>query len=187
MKMLNELHGRTTAIMRGFKCATRICKASVKIPLTGERARARRRLGDEGNAIVEFALILPPLMMVLTGVLSFGLALVNYNALTNGVAIGGQYLVTNRTFSTDPCGDVWSKLTAASPTLKPANITLTLTPEGGSAIVADSNGSCSGSQSKLVSGQNIMVNATYPCGFGAFGYNFASTCKLSATVTEYEF
>jgi hypothetical protein len=116
--------------------------------------------------------------------------MVNYEALNHGVALGADYLVANRLQTTDPCIDVWNKLTAAAPTLViNANnaIYITLTPQGGTAVTSDATGSCKGSQTILQQGSNITVSATYPCGWGAFGWNFASGCVLTGTVTEYEF
>jgi Flp pilus assembly protein TadG len=49
-----------------------------------------RRRGDGGAAIVEFAIILPVLLLILCGILDFGLMFGGYLTLENGVASGAR-------------------------------------------------------------------------------------------------
>jgi Flp pilus assembly protein TadG len=183
MKMLNELHGRAIALMSGLNPAAPSGRANVKSRSIGERVRARLRMGDEGNAIVEFALILPVLMTLLTGILSFGSAMMNYQELTNATAVGAQALVINRSSTTDPCQTVFNAMVADAPTLVPSKINLTVTM-GGTAVNAQS---CSGDQSNLVQGGSVTVTALYPCNIGVYGVTISPGCNLTATLSEYEF
>jgi Flp pilus assembly protein TadG len=58
--------------------------------------RALRRLGrQEGQALVEFALILPALMFILLGILDFGRAMNYYNDLTQLAAEGARAAAVN--------------------------------------------------------------------------------------------
>jgi len=52
--------------------------------------------GDEGSALVEFALILPMLMLLTTGMLIFGVAMNNYLQLTNAVSVGARTAPSTR-------------------------------------------------------------------------------------------
>lgn len=170
MKMLKELHGQTIALMSGLGGA-------------GQRVRTRLSKDEEGNAILEFALILVPLMLFITGIFSFGMAMMNYESLTHAVAQGAQVLVTSRGNTTDPCADTLAAIEAAAPTLAPASITLTVTMGSNSPLTQNS---CSGDQNELAQGATVTVTATYPCNISVAGYTPSPNCKLTATVSEYE-
>lgn len=174
MKMLKELHGRAIALMSGLDRITR------------QRVRARLWKDDKGNAIVEFALVLVPLMLFITGIFSFGMAMMNYESLTHAVAQGAQTLVTSRTSTLNPCADTLASIESAAPTLAPGSITLTITM-GTNSAHSGTNLTCSGAQSELSQGESVTVAATYPCNISVAGYTPSPTCNMSASVTEYEF
>lgn len=48
------------------------------------------RTGDDGNAAVEFALILPMLLLILFGIIQFGYLFVVHNAMTNAAREGAR-------------------------------------------------------------------------------------------------
>ena len=56
------------------------------------------------------------------------------------------------------------------------------------ALAACGSGSSSstttGAAGNLTQGQAAVVTATYPCSLAVFGANYASSCSLSAQVTE---
>ena len=69
-------------------------EASMKL-----RANARcasERAGERGQALFEFALVLPILLLVLIGVITFGIALNNFLELTSGATAGAQALSVSR-------------------------------------------------------------------------------------------
>jgi Flp pilus assembly protein TadG len=146
-------------------------------------AQLRRLLGNEGGALVEFALVLPLMMMLITGLFSFGIALTNYVELTQATGSGAQYLQTLRTSTSDPCADTLSAIMSAAPNFQSSKVTLTLTMNGTSV----SGSSCSGDQSYLVQGTSVKVNAKYPCNIFVYGMTFTNACQLQAQVTEYEY
>jgi Flp pilus assembly protein TadG len=181
MNLLIDLSEQIQARMRIFFHAAASEKANAQPrPVTG-RFRAFLRAEDEGASLIEVAFTLPIVMLVMTGVFSVGFAYYNQEALAQGVAAGAQYLSVDRTSTTDPCADVYAKLTAAAPSLKTSSITLTTTMNG----TAYSGNTCSGDQSQLVLASTATVKATYPCNIGVFGVNFSSSCLLSAQVSEY--
>lgn len=57
----------------------------------------RLRAANEGNALVELALVLPILATLLTGVADFGLMAYDAMALNQAARAGAQYGFTNRT------------------------------------------------------------------------------------------
>lgn len=145
---------------------------------------------EQGNALVEFTLTLPILMAVLMAIFEFGIAFNQQLQLTQAVGAGAQYLQTIRSTTTDPCADTLTVISNSAPGLVKANISLTLTMNGGSPVTGNS---CSGSQSQLAQGTPTIVYASYPCNITIFGINLGGlttrkfTCNLTAQVTEYEY
>lgn len=165
---------------------------------TGKVARPRRlkrrafaflRTGEEGSALVEIALTVPILMAVITGICTFAIGFNNQLTLTSAVGAGAQYLQLIRTSSTNPCADTLAAIENAAPSLTPANISLSFSLDG----VPVTGNSCPGDQVDLVQGEPVTVTAKYPCVLSimspgpAYGWNFVSSCQLSAKVTEYEY
>jgi Flp pilus assembly protein TadG len=150
----------------------------VQRPKRGVRFR-----GEDGNALVEVAMVLPVFLAFVTGIGSFGITLGNQLTLIQATGAGGQYLQQIRTNTTDPCKDTLTAIKNSSPSLNSANIGLTLTMNG-TAVTATS---CSGDQSYLVEGAPVSVATTYPCTLSVYGIHFANSCQLQAQVTEYEY
>jgi Flp pilus assembly protein TadG len=144
---------------------------------------ARWRREQNGSSLIEFALVLPVMLLVMTGIFTFAVAINHQEQLTQAVGAGGQYLQQIRTSTTDPCKDTFTAITNAAPNLTSANITLTVTM-GTTSVTAKT---CSGDVSLLTQGGSVSVAATYPCTLTAYAYNFGSACTLSAKVTEYEY
>lgn len=138
---------------------------------------------EQGSMTVEMAVALPVLALLFTGVLSFAAAYNNQLTLTQAVGAGAQYLQQLRSATSDPCKDTMTTITNSAPSLNPANINLTLTLNGNKIT----GGSCAGNQSDLLEGAPVTVSATYPCTLQIFSMKFASSCQLSAQVTEYEY
>ncbi len=149
------------------------------------RTRAFLRRGEEGSALVEIALIMAPLMAIITAICAFGVAFSNQLTLTNAVGAGAQYLQLIRTTTTDPCKDTLTAIENAAPNLTPSSLTLTVTMDG--VTPTQTGNSCSGTEGDLVPGTPVTVTATYPCALPIYGTTFSSGCQLSAKVTEYEY
>jgi Flp pilus assembly protein TadG len=140
--------------------------------------------------MVEFALVLPILLLVITGIFSFGIALNNYLELTDAVSIGAQKLAVSRNNTTDPCSDAAAFIHNAAPYLNSSKLGLTFVLDGttygpytGVTATTCSSGSYSqGAAGNLVSGQSAQVIATYPCTLSVYGYNL--DCNLHAQITE---
>ena len=101
--------------MKGKSRLTRRLKALARVA-----RRDLRKRGEEGSTLVEFAWVLPALMALLTGVISFSLAFYTLQQLGNAAgtavgaaaAYGGLYPVTlGSTSITDPCGMVLYQVT----------------------------------------------------------------------------
>jgi Flp pilus assembly protein TadG len=147
----------------------------------------RARLGaSEGGALVEFAMVLPMMLAVMTGIFTFGIALNNYLELTNGVSIGARYLAISRGNTLDPCATVVNAVYGAAPNLKTANFSFTTTLNGTSynGTSCSSSTTTTGAAGNLVQGTSATVTATYPCNLSVYGVSFAGSCTLKSTVTE---
>ena len=80
--------------------------------------RRRGKAGDEGGTLVETAVTLPILLLIITGIFAFGIALNNYLELTDAVGISARTLAISRGQTTDPCATVVSAFYKAAPTLQ---------------------------------------------------------------------
>lgn len=149
------------------------------------KAITPRGHGEEGNAMIETALVLPMLLGVLTAILGFGVGFNNNLTLTSAVGSGAQHVQLLRTTTTDPCLDAFTAISSAAPSLNSSKIALTYSFNG--TPVTPVLNSCAGDQTLLVSGQPVTVTAKYPCAPPIYGTTLSSTCQLSATVTEYEY
>jgi len=158
-----------------------------------------RRLlfGEDGGPLVEMGMVLPMMMVLVTGMCAFGLSLNNYIELTSAVGNAGQYLQQTASTTSDPCSDVATAMKNIAPNLGKSSISITLTManSGGTSSKTDTGTansfSCSGDKSYLSTGGNITVSATYPCTLAIYalpyGAQIGRSCTLSAQVTEYEY
>jgi Flp pilus assembly protein TadG len=162
----------------------------VQIRSKAARIGAFLRSGEGGQALVEIAITLPILLILLTGIYSFGVTYACKLALTNAVGEAAQTLQVSRSGNTDPCATAWNSLKAAAPALNSSNITMTVTFDtgatgGGTALTENS---CSGQASSFtgLSGVTNEVSASYPCSLAIYGRVFAS-CTIQAAVSVYEY
>ncbi len=154
---------------------------------------AIRRLAlarSEGQALVEFALLSPLVLLLIFGMCIFGLMLSQYLTLSNAVSIGAQQLATYRNglSSTDACAVVYNAVTNAAPNLTAANLTFTITVNGTkfvNGVSGASNVSCSGEASTYNSDENdpVSVTVTYPFTASFIGFT-SQSYTMSATVEE---
>ena len=94
---------------------------------TRARSRARR---DDGQAYVEFALILPVLLLVVMGIIQFGTAFKDYIALTDAVRVGARQGAVSRSI-VDPTQRVpliVAKTKGAAGTLDTSKMVITVKP-----------------------------------------------------------
>jgi Flp pilus assembly protein TadG len=162
-----------------------VLKANSCLLYVANNARRRAR-DEEGQAMVEMALALPVLLLVLTGILTFGLAFNNYVLLTEATSIGARTLAISRGATTDPCATASSAVIAAAPLLTPASLSFSFVLNGSSytGTSCSSGSSTTGAAANLVQGANAIVTVTYPCSLAVYGANYAPHCSLQAQMTE---
>jgi Flp pilus assembly protein TadG len=193
----NEWETATKRIdIRTEQCSS-ICEFGIKLtaaspgvrggtrPL-GKRVRARPRTNNEGGqTLLEFALVLPILLLLVTGIITFAITFNNYIALTDAVNVGSRLLAISRGQTTDPCATTATAVENAAPLLTPAKITFTFVLNG----TTYSGASCScpttttGPCANVGQGETAQVTATYPYTLSIFGAS-ASSGTMTAQTTE---
>jgi Flp pilus assembly protein TadG len=155
-----------------------VCTAGAKGRSLMRRMVARRGGGQSGQAMAEMAFVAPVILLVLTGICSFGIALNEYELLTYGTASGARAFALARsqaswspTAASDICEYAYDIAAAAMPTLNTSNLTMSITfspPTG-----ADNSGgpwtnvtASSGCSSFSLDGTDIngvvSITTTYP-------------------------
>ena len=140
---------------------------------------ATRFRGRRGQSLVEFSLIMPVLFLAMTGMLSFGMAMHDYLALTNGVNYGAQVLSMSRGQTTDPCATAAAAVQSAAPSLTSANLSYTISVNG----TSYTGTTCTTGAANMVQGTTARVTVGYPCVLAVYGMN-APACGLKAATSE---
>lgn len=163
------------------------------LPVTGIKAwfAARWQRGwmcgdDDGQSMIEFAVCLPPLFLLMTGIFAFGIATGNYVMLTNATAAAAEQLGVARGNTLDPCALAVTAVEASAPSLTHASLTFTTVLNG----VSYSGTSCSststttGAPGNLVQGKTAQITVTYPCNLTVYKANNFPSCTLTARSAE---
>jgi Flp pilus assembly protein TadG len=174
MKIAGDLHRQVVALRRYLPRFAAASRTSVKARSIGGRLRASFRGGDEGQALVEFAVVLPLLLLLMTGVFWFGIALYNYQQMCAAVSQGVVALAEGQNIGTNPCTNAVTIVTTDTQGMIPNNNSLSVTIyEGGSAIAA---ASCA---TTLPSGTQVEMLATYQYTLPIVGASFTNCCTLA--------
>jgi Flp pilus assembly protein TadG len=195
MKSLFDLNELTLARKFGIFCS----RASRKAISTSRSIRRTllHFLVYEGNgqSLVEFALVLPMLLMVLMGIFSVGMFVQNYQQLTY---VENQGLITlqqlpDTTAASDPCGAVSTAILGAAAHLTTTGsnglqVSLKFNTEGVSYPASGTSSatgfSCGAGSAYVYDGQSVTITVTYPCTLSVYGVNFTHSCMLNETETE---
>jgi Flp pilus assembly protein TadG len=145
----------------------------------------RLRTDDHGQSAIEFAVVLPMLLLVIAGVMVFGLAFNNYIMLTEATAVGARQLAISRGQTLDPCNTVYTAVTTAAPILTASKMTFKISLNGTSYTGTSCSGTAtSGAPSNMVLGSNTVVTVTYPFSLTGFGNLVPSTYTLVGQTSE---
>lgn len=176
-----------------------ISRAFTSLNQRSPRPLGRVLSGDEGSTLVEMAFVLPILLVVLTGIFSFGIALNQDMVLTNAVNAGARGFALSRSGTTslapsaDPCLYAVTTAVSAASSLQASNMSFTFnyTPsgsgnpnKGGSATTYTGTGTSSSVCANLAmyTGDIVQVQATYPVTPTIFGWS--TRLNLTGTSTE---
>jgi Flp pilus assembly protein TadG len=121
-----------------------------------------------------------PLLMVIFGIIKFGILFGQYTTLTNATAYGARTLAVNRGAGTGPptaCTLAQTALQSAATTLSASQINISIT------FPSPETSTCS----DLQPGDAATVQATYPCDLQILFLNAWPSCQLTAeTVVRIE-
>lgn len=170
-----------------MKCNAASPGVSIEIRPPRKHDPARLRTGDrQGQSLLEFAVCLPILLLIVTGICTFGMALNNYLSLTNAVSVGGRLLAISRGQTTDPCATTASAVYGAAPLLSQSALSFTLvlngTPYSGASC--SSTSTTTGAAGNLQQGTTATVTVSYPCNLSVYGVNYLPTCSLTSQIAE---
>jgi Flp pilus assembly protein TadG len=121
---------------------------------------------DDGQTMVEFALVLPMLAFLLFGIIQFGIVFNHYLDLTDAVRAGARVAAVSRQAG-DPSGTAQQAVvnSAGDITIDPAKVDVTSTWQPG---------------------DDVTVQAAYPYTIDLFGIVFASGDLHSKTTERVE-
>lgn len=116
-----------------------------------------KRRGQEGQALVEFALVLPFLLMIVLGIIQFGILFHNYLTLTDAVRAGARQAAVSRT-DADPEGRAETRVRQSASKL-----------DQGSLVVAVDPWDPVTASRSWAQGGDVTVIATYPFSVNILG------------------
>ena len=100
----------------------------------------KRLKNQSGQALVEFTIVLPILMLLIMGIFQFGMMLNAYITIGNAAREGARAGIIG---SSD--AEIQNLIISTSPSLEPENLTVSITP----------------SETNRISGGTLTVNVTY--------------------------
>ena len=118
---------------------------------------------ERGQTMVEFAIVLPVLMLIVLSIIQFGILYNNFVALTDAVRAGARTAAVSRT-AADPVGATVARVKSATADLNQSKLAITVT---------------SGWQH----GDDVTVTATYPYTIDLLGL-IVKSGSLKSTTTE---
>jgi Flp pilus assembly protein TadG len=120
-------------------------------PRSGALERARPVRAENGQSIVEFALILPLLSLIVFGIIQFGLLFYTYIDLTSATREGARKAAVSRT-ANDGVQRAMNAIAASTSIVDDAETSVTVTPG-----------------QPWTSGQDVDVTVTYPYELNVMG------------------
>jgi hypothetical protein len=131
-------------------------------------------------------MVLPMLMLFMTGIATFGIVLNQYSTLTEATNVAGRYLAVLRGNTTDPCAATVSAFESAAPGFTASKLTFSFVLNGTTynGTSCSSTSTTSGAAGNLVEAGTAQLSVSYPCSMAVFGANYAPSCSLKTQITE---
>jgi hypothetical protein len=118
---------------------------------------------ERGQSMTEFALVLPLMVVLLFGIIQFGITFNNYITLTDAVRAGARKGAVARHLQ-DPVGATVDQVRRAGNDLKPADLQVSV-------------------ESSWTPGEEVRVSASYPYAIKVLGVTIKSG-RMNSTTTE---
>ncbi len=134
-------------------------------------SRRPRVRGDEGQTLVEFALVLPVLLLLIIGILDFGLGLQNYVALGNAVREAAREASVHGSGASVPWG----------PAANDANVTAAVRGRAVGLVSSAIGVTSSWPAGNNAEGSEVVVSASYT--FKPVAFQFLGGISLSLSST----
>lgn len=122
---------------------------------------------NKGQSLVEFAIILPILLLLIMGIFEFGMMLNSYLAIQNGAREGARAGIVGSSN-----GDIQNLIASASPSLNSGYLTVDITPSDGSRKSGDT----------LTVKVNYDYHLTVPIISSLFSNNVTLTAQTSMRI-----
>jgi Flp pilus assembly protein TadG len=135
---------------------------------TAAPAADRRTRRSRGQAMVEFTLILPLLLLLILGIYQFGQTYADYIQVTNAARDGGRKALVSRSDASG-VADVVSTAKNATWWLDKNQMSVSVSPS-----------------QPWTTGQNVTVTVTYPYSINLLGFVVASGTLKSTTTVRME-
>ena len=144
-----------------------------------------RAARSEGGSLVEFAIIAPLMLCLLTGIFGLGFALFFYLQLNNAVDVGARTVAVIRATNSDgttpdPCAAAYTAVTNAAPTLNKAQIKFNFNLNG---TAYNNVTSCTNGAANIIAGKTAQVSVSYPYTLMIFGWKPVAL-TMNAQTTE---
>jgi len=148
---------------------------------------------EEGNALIELAFVAPIMMLMLTGLASFAMALYSYQQLGYAVASAAQQVGAEQGLISDPCSTLESDVTTSLPgwTVSKFTFSATITDSSGTAHAfgptAGSGFSCTAGANDMALNEPMAVTVSYQYNwFSIFTWKPNNTFTPSGNLTVSE-
>jgi Flp pilus assembly protein TadG len=142
--------------------------------MTAVTCRVGRRRGQEGQGMVEFALVLPFLLMIVLGIIQFGILFHNYLTLTDAVRAGARQAAVSRT-DPDPEARAEARVRQSASKLQQGSLQVAVDPWDPLT-----------STPSWAQGGDVTVSATYPFSINILGITVFSGDLESRTTERIE-
>jgi Flp pilus assembly protein TadG len=131
--------------------------------VNAQRHRRIQIRNDSGQTMTEFALVLPVIVLLLFGIIQFGIAFNNYIAVTDAARTGARKAAVSRGI-TDPAGATEAAARASASGLDQDKLDVTVA-------------------SSFERGSDVTVSTSYPYSISLLGL-VVKTGRLESTTTE---
>lgn len=131
----------------------------------------RNNRDEKGQAMVEFVLIAPIFLLLVFGLVQFGILFNNYLTLTDAVRAGARQAAVSRTLA-DPVGATETRIDSSASDLNAADLQVTVDPYD------PASGTHTWAQ-----GGNVSVTASYPYSINVLGFVVKSG-RITSETTE---
>ena len=157
----------------------------------GKKLKAFLNDKEDGSQLVEMAMVFPIMLVLLTGMASFGMALYSQQQLGLAAASAVQNVSLDTSQISDPCATIESGVSKSLSTWTEANISYSLTVYTSTSSASSSGKgtgfTCKSLNADLTAFQPIVLTVSYPyswfpiMNWSAWGSTFKPSGTLSTT------